>query len=344
MDYKGLFGFLMKKIVISLLFLFSIIPINAKDLSLQEIISSSGAKFSWHSLRELGMLSKDNKQIYFLVNGKALMLGSTVSRGRVYYNNNELFFDSSASEAIINYFDGIYIVPKPKSNSKHQVSIILIDAGHGGKDPGTIGKHVNFEIMEKDVCLTIAKELEVILKQAYPHKKIMMTRSKDEFISLEERVKIANNLPLKNGESAVYVSIHVNSSFNKDAKGFEIWHLPSNINRAIVDKNEVKGKSATQKIVNSLLNEEFFTEGKKFASVLLDEFVKDFGKITDNRGLKEESWFVIKNSYMAAVLIEVGFLSNYEEARRLKDKTYLKKMSKTIYNGIDSFIKYFEKV
>ena len=118
------------------------------------------------------------------------------------------------------------------TGSFFRVGAILIDPGHGGKDPGTSGSYVEngktVPVYEKNIALTVSLALYDMLRKSYPDKKILLTRSGDTYPSLEDRVEMANKVPLKKNEAILYISIHANAApFNKKPYGFEVWYLPT---------------------------------------------------------------------------------------------------------------------
>ena len=221
------------------------------------------------------------------------------------------------------------------TGSFFRVGAILIDPGHGGKDPGTIGSYIEngktIPVYEKNIALTVSRSLYDMLQKTYPDKKILMTRSDDTYPSLEERVEMANKVPLKKNEAILYISIHANASpFNKAPY----------YRRDVIDKNAASKEIAH--ILNIMLEEEFSTESILIAKNISDGLEAQIGKESKNRGLKEKEWFVVRNAKMPSVLIELGFVSNPEEAKRLNTPSYLQKCAQGIYNGLTAFISRFE--
>jgi N-acetylmuramoyl-L-alanine amidase, family 3 len=226
-----------------------------------------------------------------------------------------------------------------------RVGAILIDPGHGGKDPGTTGSYVEngktIPVYEKNIALSVSLSLYDMLRKTYPDKKILLTRSDDTYPSLEERVEMANKVLLKKNEAILYISIHANASpFNKKPYGFEIWYLPTDYRRNLIDKNTASREIAH--ILNIMLEEEFSTESILIAKNISDGLEAQIGKESKNRGLKEKEWFVVRNAKMPSVLIELGFVTNPEEAKRLNTPSYLQKCAQGIYNGLTAFISRFE--
>ncbi|MFW6030588.1 MAG: N-acetylmuramoyl-L-alanine amidase, partial [Halanaerobiales bacterium] len=176
--------------------------------------------------------------------------------------------------------------------------VITLDPGHGGQDPGALG---HSEIYEKNPVLEIALRLEKLLENAGAE--VIMTRSTDEFISLEERVKLANKM-----NSDIFVSIHLNGHHSSGSFGTETFIAP---------------------------------DGKK-NSKLLGQFmqaslVEQLG--TFDRGVKEEELYVLEQANMPAVLEEVLFISNKESENKIKQEGFKDEAAVAMYKGIS---KYFE--
>ena len=233
------------------------------------------------------------------------------------------------------------------SGSSYRVGAILIDPGHGGKDPGAMQTFTRdgktFTIREKDVTLAVGKMLYARLKAAYPDKQIILTRSTDKFLSLGERTDIANSVNLKENEAVVYVSVHVNASLDKKASGYEVWYLSPGYRRTVIDKSDVGSDKTLFPILNAMTEEEYTTESILIAKFIMDGLQSQIGNVTKARGIKAEEWFVVRNTNMPSVLVELGFLTNYEESLNLRNTSYLQKASLGIYNGISDFITHFER-
>ena len=228
------------------------------------------------------------------------------------------------------------------------MATILIDPVHGGKDPGAIGECGSgkdaFRIQEKDVVLDIAKDVYSRLAVRWPDKQILITRSGDTFPTLDERVEMANRLELGLNEAIIYVSIHANASFNKNASGYEVWYLNPEYRRTVVDSRKAEGMDEdVVPILNAMLEEEYTTESIYLATRILDGVTRSIGDVSTNRGVRAEEWFVVRNARMPSVLVEVGFVTNEAEARLLGNSDHLRKLGDGIYNGIVDFVGYFEK-
>ncbi|MDC7228191.1 MAG: N-acetylmuramoyl-L-alanine amidase [Spirochaetales bacterium] len=228
------------------------------------------------------------------------------------------------------------------------IRYIVLDPGHGGKDPGAIGYYTSGgekkSLQEKDVVLKTALTAAEMLQARYPDKEVLLTRGDDRYLKLEERTEIANSVELREGESMIFVSVHANASFNSTARGFEVWYLPPEYRRDLLDEDQYDSvDSDVIPILNTMLEEEYTIESVILGEKLLDALDAQVGDISINRGPKEESWFVVRNAHMPSVLIELGFVTNQDEAVLLSSPSYLKKLSKGIYNGIVDFINDYER-
>ena len=335
----------MKAKKISLLFILSLIcnlifAIN--DIALFEKSKTNGMSLYWDSLSECGILEKNGHQLSFR-NGESLVLLDSVKMDITdapELKNNQLYVSNKFLSDAEEFFN-------QKSEVPFKVGAILIDAGHGGKDPGALktykinGKDVT--IREKDINLKVAKMLYERLHAAYPQKQIILTRSTDVFLTLGERTDIANNVKVGENEAVLFISIHVNSSLNKSSSGYEVWYLSPGYRRTVLDKSAVDNDKNLFTIMNSMLEEEYTTESIMIAKFIMDGLQAQIGKESTARGIRAEEWFVVKNSNMPAVLIELGFVSNQKEALLLNDEKYLKKATLGIYNGITAFVTHFER-
>lgn len=226
-----------------------------------------------------------------------------------------------------------------KDDTIKRIKAIIIDPGHGGKDPGSVGYN---GLKEKDVVLSTALILQKRIKDKYPDKTIILTRDRDVFIPLEERANIANGTYEKLGET-IFISIHVNSSRSSKSYGFETWHLNADYKRDILNKSSISDDKSVANIVNAMMIEEIYKESKELAKNIQDKLEEKIGYVSKNRGIKEEKYFVIKKSVMPAVLVEIGFNSNKYEAIRLTNYSYLNKIASGISDGLVKFISDYEK-
>jgi N-acetylmuramoyl-L-alanine amidase len=240
-----------------------------------------------------------------------------------------------------------------EANNRFRIAAIIIDPGHGGKDPGASNWEYNaggriFKPVEKDIVLNVSLQLHALLIAAFPDKKVLITRREDVNPSKEARVDLANSVPLEGNEAAIYISVHANSSLNRSARGYEIWYLSPSYRREVIDQSRFSDSmpefmQEVIPILNTMLEEEITTESILLANSILKRMGEAVGRQSPSRGLKAEEWFVVRNARMPSVRVELGFVSNETDALLMNDDAYLKKLSEALYKGISDFISFFER-
>lgn len=329
---------------ILLLFLVvSILPLPA-EVSVEEVAGRIGARFLWEPFRRTGMLStKDHVLVFKPDSGWGIFdYREVIPPGDIRTGDTgAILFSDDLAARLTELFETV-------DEDRPVVATVIIDPGHGGKDPGAIGKftgeHGEVVIMEKDVVLETCLHLYSLLKARYPEKNIILTRSDDTYLKLEERTELANNISLDPREAMIFISVHANASFNTKASGYEVWYLPPEYRRDLLDPEDLQDvEEDVIPILNTMLEEEYTVESIILARSILEGLDVQVGEYTENRGLKEETWFVVRNARMPSVLIEMGFITNKEEAGYLSNPEYLKKAGRGIYNGIREFIDSFER-
>lgn len=281
------------------------------------------------SAGQSGFLMIDNREIYPVT--------------LPYMDCGELLFP----EAFITIAKEAFTRSMNEDSSHYRIAAIIIDPGHGGKDPGAAATHnlsgKSQQVMEKNIVLKSSKILRDMLSAAYPDKRILITRESDITCSLEERSDIANSVPIRKNEAIIYISIHANSHRDKNVKGFEVWHLKQDLRRKVLDDTYFPESPELREIMNLLTEEAFIAESIKIAESILESMKETMGKSMPSRGLKEENWSVVRRSYMPAVLVELGFVSNKDDALLMTTDTHLYKMTEAVYKGIAQFIGDFER-
>ena len=215
---------------------------------------------------------------------------------------------------------------------------IVIDPGHGGKDPGTCSPN---GLKEKDIVLDVALRVAKTLKEKIGCE-VILTRDRDVFIPLEERTAIANAK-----EADLFLSIHVNAAPNHDAKGIETYVLDLTNNKdamrlaALENATSAKQITDLQSILLDLMQNSKINESLKLAGLVQEEMVgglnKKFSDVS-NLGVKKAPFVVLIGAQMPAILTEIAFLSNPEEERRLKNPAYLAEVANHISSGVAQYV------
>ncbi len=235
----------------------------------------------------------------------------------------------------------------PRGESSHRISAIVIDPGHGGKDPGAIGRHQidgnSVSLMEKDLVLDVSLRLYNLLRARYPDIDIVMTRDDDTYLELIDRYEMANSIVSGPDEAVLFVSVHANASINTKANGFEVWYLPPEFRRTLITEKDFEGKGEVVPILNSMLEEEYTIQSILLGRNILAGLESGLDGKTPNRGLKQEIFAVVRGARMPSVLVEIGFLTNQDDFRLLQQPDHLQDIAQGIYNGLNDFINSFEQ-
>ncbi len=231
-----------------------------------------------------------------------------------------------------------------KAQNDRAVKTIVIDAGHGGKDTGTIGKKGN----EKDLVLDVALRVGAYIEQNMPQVKVIYTRKTDVFLELHERAKIAND-----NHADLFLSIHANSAGNHSAKGTESFVMgldKSSKNLAIVKKEnsvilqednyqqqygDFNPQSPEAYIIFSLYQNIHLKQSLRFAQLIQNQFKTRVHR--RDRGVKQAPFWVLWDSESPSVLVELGFISNQEEGNFLFSEQGKDYMASAIYRAFKEY-------
>jgi N-acetylmuramoyl-L-alanine amidase len=229
-----------------------------------------------------------------------------------------------------------------KKKAYDLIRTICLDPGHGGSDLGAVGRS---NLMEKDLTLKVAKKLKVLVESKLGLH-VVMTRESDEEVSLNSRVAKANNQ-----KAQMFISIHVNSSYRKAARGPETYYVSLKATDQDAFLLSQKENSAFKEEIDKLASDD------ELKMILWDmaqnEYIKASAKLADfiqyelnilmhtrNRGVKQAPFRVLMRAAMPAILVEIAFVSNYGEEKKLKDDVFLGKVAAALYTGISKYIYY----
>ncbi len=225
-------------------------------------------------------------------------------------------------------------------NNKHNAFVVVLDAGHGGKDPGNMGNGFKEKEIALQIVLNIGKELD-----KHPGVQVLYTRTKDVFVTLKDRAEIAND-----AKADLFVSVHLNAFRTGTPHGAETYVLGTYRNKDNLDvamrENSViyleddyeetydgfDPKSPESYIGMTLMQEEYLDQSIVLADFVQHEFTTRLKRY--NRGVKKAGFLVLRETYMPSVLIETGFLTNLSEGRYLNAASGQQAMAKAISDGI----------
>lgn len=236
---------------------------------------------------------------------------------------------------------GGHLYAPSTKNVQSSAPLIVVDAGHGGKDQGAKSAK---GLHEKNVNLTIARHVKTILVNRFKYQ-VVMTRKDDTFIPLKERSAIANN---RNAE--LFVSIHANAAQRKSAHGIETYFLGTTHNDdALATAARENGElvysvkdDQVQQILASLITTTKINDSSRLAGTVQENIYqssrKKFRELK-NLGVKEGPFYVLHGADMPSILVEVGFLTNRKEAKMLSNPAYLYRLASSIAEGIHQFMR-----
>ena len=234
-------------------------------------------------------------------------------------------------------FDGV-----PPAPNDGTIKTIVIDPGHGGEDTGAIGPG---GVKEKDITLAVAQELERELSEK-TGARILLTRTDDTYIELKERAAFANSV-----SADIFISVHVNAARRKGATGVETFFLSFEASDdearevAAFENNVVTldgtADGAPTDDLKAILWDLTQTEAHHESAKLAESIQLSLTGVTngDNRGIKQAPFIVLFGATMPAVLVEIGFISNPAEEKRLSRGKTQKLIARAISDGVEAFEK-----
>lgn len=268
------------------------------------------------------------------------------------FASHETFQDIESNDIFISIQNKMFETPVIDFTSKKEewkFDVVVIDAGHGGKDPGAIGVT---GVREKDVNLGIALKLGRLIEQKLPDVKVVYTRNDDTFVELYKRGKIANE-----AKGKLFISIHCNALKKKpsDTRGFEVYLLrPGRTKEAIqiaefensvihFEDNPDRYQALTDEnfILVSMAHSSYMRYSEKFSDILNQTWTKHT-KIP-SRGIKQAGFYVLVGASMPSVLVETGFLTNREDEAYLKSSNGQQEIANAILNSIITYKDYYDK-
>ncbi len=230
---------------------------------------------------------------------------------------------------------------------EYKIKTVVIDPGHGGKDPGAIGYSKTYE---KDIVLAVGLKLGEFIKKNYPDIKVVYTRDKDVFVELQERAAIANK-----ANADLFISIHCNANNDRNAYGAETYCLGLHRSEAnlevakrensviLLEDNYVEKydgfdpNAPEAHIIFSLFQYAFLNQSVSFASKVDNQLVVTASR--KSRGVKQAGFLVLYKTTMPGVLIELGFISNKNEETFMKSAEGQATLAKGIFNAFSAYKK-----
>ncbi len=247
---------------------------------------------------------------------------------------------------VISIFIVIIVTPAEMFGQSGTLNTVVIDPGHGGRDPGAIS--TNGKYYEKNITLPLALKLGDLIKSKYPKVKVIYTRSTDKYLDLSSRTAIANE-----NNADLFISIHINATTSSKVSGTETFVMGTHKsdanfevckreNSVLVIEDDYHTKyegfdpnSPESYIIFSLLQNTHLEQSLLFAEEIQNQFKK--GPIYGNRGVKQGGLLVLWKTTMPAILTEVGFISNSSDLKIITSQKGQEQLSKQLF---DAFVRY----
>jgi N-acetylmuramoyl-L-alanine amidase len=220
-----------------------------------------------------------------------------------------------------------------------KISRIVIDAGHGGHDTGTVGPR---GLMEKDLCLDVALRLGNLIEQKLPAAEVIYTRKDDTFVPLEERTSIANQ-----AQADLFISIHANSSPDTSARGVETYYLnfaTTEEAMAVASRENALSQESMhdlQDLIQKIARNDKVEESKEFATDIQDSLAQRLQLVSRserNRGVKKAPFVVLIGANMPSILTEISFVSNPSDERLLRKGDQRQRIAEGLFRGISAYL------
>ncbi|MDD5496579.1 MAG: N-acetylmuramoyl-L-alanine amidase [Candidatus Omnitrophica bacterium] len=235
--------------------------------------------------------------------------------------------------------------PAMTAPRQFEIKTIVVDAGHGGKDAGAVGRRLRLK--EKNLALSAAKKLKKLLEAEGI--KVILTRDDDTFISLPRRARIANE-----SNADLFVSVHINASKSRVMRGFECYYLSDATDDQARALEAVENASLKlsddaalehSKGLDATLWDMALSENRRESAELASRICAsvDSSLMMKNRGIKTARFYVLKYTRMPSVLVEIGYISNKYEEMKLKDPKYVDRMAEAVARGILVYKDKYEK-
>ena len=235
--------------------------------------------------------------------------------------------------------------------SLRRVHAIVIDPGHGGRDPGTFrtinvdGRAVTFN--EKDLVLDMAHRLKAELERMLDGPRIYLTRDTDVYLPLQTRTEFAHSVRRDPQENVLFVSLHVNASALPwtQARGVEIYYLPATQRRQVLEEEVAASlQPEVSAMLNDLKEEEYTVESVLMGRAVLEAIAAQLPQTPIERGVRVANFFVVREARMPSILIETGFMNNREDLELLRTADYRERLSAAIAAGIADYVADFEQL
>ncbi len=313
------------------------LPPPVTGIALNDVCNRYNVTWQWDGVTQVVILEYKGSKAKALVGSNLVMFGKeriqlSVPVKRV---NSTIYVPEDFESKVLERFG---IRPGPPgiavSWSRLKVRTVVIDPGHGGRDPGAKGVSGS---LEKNVVLDISKRIKSILENVGI--KVIMTRHRDEYVTLEERTEMASKT-----DADLFLSVHANANPVSSIQGMEVYVVKTRNKQDLEEEQRNKNEKIFVKrmsprdpsLVKGIITDMMY-QSKVAQSALLAQAMASQASAyadTSNRGVRPCRFFVVRNTLIPAVLVEVGFLTNRSEEKKLKSSVYRQRMAEAIARSV----------
>jgi N-acetylmuramoyl-L-alanine amidase len=316
-----------------------VLPSTPVGIPLQDVCDRYHVTWQWDGVTQVVMMEYRGNISKALVGSSTVLIGKQqiILSSPLRRDHSTIYVPEDFEAKVLAPF-GVPIAGLSPVESYSRAHVIVIDAGHGGKDRGTMDRLFG-RMDEKEIVLDVAKRLRALLEGA--GLKVIMTRDTDDFISLPERTIIA----ARSGGD-LFISVHVNSNQDHAVSGLLVYYLDSISRRDINEEQRRENERAflrslraddsqtMQVIVTDMMDTFKTAQSQKLARSIIREARLEPGVKVRGNGARVCRFFVVRNTLIPAVLVETGFLSNAQEHNKLISPSYRQKMAEIIARGV----------
>jgi N-acetylmuramoyl-L-alanine amidase len=309
-------------------------------VSLVSLCNAKGIAWDYDTFARTISLSKEAHKVDMMIGDSLALVDGTPVRlvNPVDSYQGMIVVPNSFKEQVLDGLFKEYFPQRRVLSTTLKIKKVVIDAGHGGEDPGALGVT---GLREKEVNLDIAKRLANILSA--DGIEVVLTRATDKFVSLSGRVSIANN-----SGADLFISIHSNASRTRSLNGFEVYYVAPSVNdsnrayssaRTFSFKREHFEMASQSLDLKAIVWDMIYASNQAESIALSRSICHSMDANSDSRiiGIKGARFAVLKGTRIPAVLVETAFISNREEERLLKNSYYRQKVAQNIADGIRDF-------
>ncbi|TFH04740.1 MAG: N-acetylmuramoyl-L-alanine amidase [Spirochaetales bacterium] len=317
-------------------------------VDIRVLLEETGATLEWDEFGRTGILLSGLDSIGFSPgNGTAVAdFRDLLHIEPIAYDHGQLLLPESTHDFLLDRLG-----QTAEALRVRPIKAIVIDAGHGGKDPGTNRTiSVNGEsvtILEKDIVLDMAKRVQESLSGLVDGPLVVLSRDTDVFLELGERTTFANSLRRNPLDNILFVSLHVNAAVANwsDARGVEVYYLPPTHRRQVLEEEiALTLDPEVAAILNDLKEEEYTLESVLMGQYVMDAISVHMPQTPIERGIRVADFFVVREARMPSILIETGFINNRQDLDLLRTPEYRQELAQSISKGIAAYVRDFEQL